>query len=277
MPNQETMTQAELNTESQDSSVTPNEQQTPEQTLDPRLEAIRNESEPDYSIPEKFKGKGLHDIARSYENLEKHVGKLGSEKARAEKELEEAKARAAQFERERQALYEQLQARSSVPHQEPQESDPFASFEQEVEKDPVEAIKGVGKKLIAEQEKTRRKIQMEISAKQAADYYQRQRKENPDFAALDQDMQQLAMQYSRFINPEVANTPETIDLLYSLAKAKNMNRYIDDAVKKAQTANDMVKAEKRNTYSESSTSTGQGRVNPDDLSLEELARLIGRK
>jgi hypothetical protein len=276
MPNQETMSQAV--SDSQESSDTPNQQQE-QSTLDPRLEAIRQEqeSEPDYSVPEKFKGKTLHDVSKSYTELEKHVGRLGSEKAHAEKALEEAKARAAQLEAERQALYTQLQSRSSVPEQRQQEPDLFESFEAEVEKDPVGAIKGVGKKLINETRDVRRQISQEMQAKQAADYYQRQRKENPEFAALEQDMQQLAMQYGRFIQPEVANSPETIDLLFSLAKSKNMNRYIDDAVKKAQAANDMVKAEKRSAYSESSTSTGQGRVNPDDLSLEELARLLGKK
>jgi hypothetical protein len=276
MPNQETMSQAV--SDSQESSGTPNQQQE-QSTLDPRLEAIRQEqeSEPDYSVPEKFKGKTLHDVSKSYTELEKHVGRLGSEKAHAEKALEEAKARAAQLEAERQALYAQLQSRSSVPEQRQQEPDLFESFEAEVERDPVNAIKGVGKKLINETRDVRRQISQEMQAKQAADYYQRQRKENPEFAALEQDMQQLAMQYGRFIQPEVANSPETIDLLFSLAKSKNMSRYIDDAVKKAQAANDMVKAEKRQAFSESSTSTGQGRVNPDDLSLEELARLLGKK
>lgn len=264
---------------SQEATSATNQQQ--ESNLDPRLEQVRQEQEaqPDYSIPEKFKGKSIHDVARSYENLEKLNGRFASEKAHTEKALEEAKARAAQLEQERQALYSQLQQRHQPVHEQQQsEPDPTQSFDQDFEKDPVSAVKGLGKNLIQQTRAAEARLAQQLQAQQANSYYERQKKENPDFAALDADMQQIARDFGGYLRPEVANSTQVIDLLYSLAKSRNMPRYIEDAVKKAQAANNMVNAEKRAAYSESSTGAGQqGRVNPEDMDIEELARLIGKK
>jgi hypothetical protein len=158
-----------------------------------------------------------------------------------------------------------------------QQPDPMSSFDSDFEKDPVEAMKALGKNTISEIQRTRQQLAQDLQAQQAAAHYQRQLRENPDFAQLDPDMRQLAREYGSYLRPEVANSPAVIDLLHQLARSKNMNRYIDAAVEKAKAANNMVNAEKRAAFSESSTSTGSGRVNPEDLSDEELERLLGRK
>lgn len=268
MPNQETIDQAIVTSQEEASTSTSNE------PLDPRLEEVARENDPYYGLPEKFRGKTPQEIAKSYMELEKQYGKIGSEKSHIEKEREEAKARAEQAERERQHLYQQLQ--NTVPRTPVQEVDPLVAYEEEVAKDPIEAIRSLGKKVIADTQKTRAQILAEVQAQQAANFYQRQRAENPDFAANEKDMQRLAQQYMGFLRPEVANTPETIALLYKLARAENMERYVDEAVKKRQSASESVKQEKRAAFSESSNSQGESKVAFDDLSLEEQERILGR-
>jgi hypothetical protein len=234
-----------------------------------------NSAEPIESIPAKFRGKSAQDIIRAYTELERHAGKLGSEKSHYEKELEAAKQRA----QEAEARYQQDAAR--FQHQAPiqqqqQEADPLSTFDEIFERDPREAVKNLAKTLVAETNKTREQIALEARANQAADYYGKQMRENPDFVAREKDMQRLAQRYAKKLRTEHINDPETIDLLYKLARAERMDSYIEDAVKKSRTAGDMVKQEKRAVFSESSTSSQDSSVPFEELSLDEMAKLLGR-
>ena len=92
----------------------------------------------------------------------------------------------------------------------------------------------------------------------------------------EKDMQLLAQKYGGYLRPEVANSKETIALLYDLARARNMPRYIKEAEDKAKKASETVREEKRKAFSESSGSSSAEGGSPkfEDLSLEEMRRRL---
>jgi hypothetical protein len=90
-------------------------------------------------------------------------------------------------------------------------------------------------------------------------------------------MRRLAQKYSPFLRPEVANTKETVELLYDLARAKNEQKFIQRALDTAKKSSELVREEKRKAFSESSNSQGDApSTSIDDLSAEELGRLLPR-
>lgn len=258
--------------------------QVPNDVATPEQQPVVNEADaggeapqPDEaSIPAKFRGKSAQDIAQAYVELERHAGKLGSEKSHYEKELETAKQRASEMEQRLQAEVQRFQQQQQSYREVPKEEDPLSSFDENFEKDPREAVKSLGKTLIEETRKTKERIALEARASQAADYYSRQMRENPDFVEREKDMQRLAQRYASRLRPEHINDPETIDLLYKLARAERMDSYIDSAVKKSKAAGDMVKQEKRGVFSESAGASQNDNVKFDDLTIEEMQRALGR-
>lgn len=243
-------------------------------TSAPDLGAAEQSQEADNSIPEKFRGKSAQEIARAYKEVERHAGKLSTEKAHAEKQAEELQQRL-------QAMEQQLQQISYQQQQQPPasatEPDPFASIEEEFEQDPRAAFKKLVNHVTAAPKQLESRIEMRNRAQAAVDYYQQQMKENPEFRELEPEMKRLAGQFSGVVRPEFINSKESMQLLFQLAKGSNIDRFTKAAAEKAIQANNLVKAEKRSAVSESSgASAGERSVPFEDLSLEEMAKALGR-
>lgn len=229
----------------------------------------------DYSsIPEKFRGKSVQEVAHAYKEVEKYAGRLSTEKAHAEKLAQETQARLQQMEAQLQALYSQQQQQAPATQTEP---DPFSSIEEEFEQDPRAAFKKLVEHVSSAPKQLESRLSAQARAQAAVDYYQQQMKENQEFRELEPEMKRLAGQFSGLVRPEFINSKESMQLLYQLAKGSNIERYSKAAAEKAIQANNLVKAEKRSAVSESSgASAGDRSVPFEELSLDEMAKALGR-
>jgi len=231
-----------------------------------------DESPQSDSIPEKFVGKSAIEIAKSYGELEKSFHKISSERA------EEKKNRDA-LESKLQAIEERLNARSvEAPRSQPlvEETDPLAEFDEEFENNPKEVIKKSLKKVSEVAKSEARRIAIQRQAEDAAAYYQQQKKENPDFAKLEPRMTSLAQEFGDLVSPEKANSPKAIKLLHLAARGAEVDSYVSEAVNRAKKEGATIRQEKKQAFSEG-TSTESGKTrNFNELSLEEMAKALGR-
>lgn len=229
-----------------------------------------DEGQPE-EIPQKFIGKSAQDIIKSYRELESQFGKISSEKAQIEKEREEIRQRQLALESELQRTTHQ----QPVPQQVQVDEDPLSNFDKVFESDPKEAVKETFKKV---QEKIQRAGQEAYYAAQRqaqAEYYNRMKKENPDFAELEPEMIAIAQKFGPHLHPSVLNSPEAIDLMYSIARGRNVQKYVQREVEKTKTASQLVREEKRNTFSETTNSAGDTARPFESLSLSEMKAMLG--
>lgn len=228
----------------------------------------------DDQIPEKFVGKSPLEIIRSYQNAEKTIGRLGSEKAQRERELEEERqkrlALEAQFAQQQQAA---AQAQYNPPAQ--QEQDPVQVLESTWHESPLEAVKRALQTKDQRDAFQRRQEHQQRMAAATAARWEELKRTNPEATELEPVMSQLAQQYRHLVAPEKLNSPEFVDLLYTQAKARNADKYIAAEVDKRLQKNNAIKQEKRSAFSESSNSQGASTRNVNDMSREELKALIG--
>lgn len=191
-------------------------------------------------LPEKFRGKSAAEIAKSALEAERRMHEIASERSFERKRAEEYEARVRQLE--------------SI-QQQPQ-TDPLEDFDKLWEQDPKEAVKKVHQKSREEQELKRRQEVLQMRAKDAVDYYQKTRTENPDFAQREADMAEHINRFGHLINPEFAQSKETLELLYLASRGSKVDEYSKAAVEKASKQQQLIKEEKRKAASETSLSKG---------------------
>lgn len=233
-------------------------------------EALKAESKMEEDVPEKFRGKSVQEIIKSYQGLEGKLGQLGSEKSHKEREAEELRMRLHLMEQHMLSLTPQRQVVR-------EDSDPLAGFEKQMEENPQDAMKRLADNQRRLSSNLDVKVEQRIRERDAVNFYERQKQENPDFAVLEPDMVRLSQQYAHIVRPEYLNSPETIQILHGLAKAKNMQRYVSEAVEKASKSQSAIKEEKRKAFSESAFSQGSQETSRpfSDLSLEEMRKELG--
>jgi len=237
---------------------------------EPTAEAAESKPEAD-ELPEKFKGKSAAEIARSYSELEKQFGKVSSQRSHSETEAAELRNRLALLE---QRVVQQSQQPSQ---QQQQDADPLASLEEEFALEPTKAFKKVVESLRGEIHQTREQIAMDTQSRETANHYAKLKAENPDFVALEPEMQKLAAELAPVLDRRFINTPQFIDRLYTLARGQNIERYTSEALTKAKTASDNIRNEKRSAHSESvQSSPAQAETPFEDLSIEQMAQRLGR-
>ncbi len=218
-------------------------------------------------LPEKFKGKSAAEIYQSYAELEKQLGKISSQRSHAEQEAESVKQRLAEIE-----------ARLQAPAQQAQATDPLESLDEELAIEPAKALRRVVDTVDQKVSSAIGRISAESQARETAAYVQRRAQENPDFAELLPEMQSIAKELIPKMGDRFTNTPETVDYLYTLARGKNVDRYVKAATEKAMKSGEGIKEEKRRAFSESgSTGASQdGNVSFEDLSLDQMAAKLPR-
>lgn len=212
------------------------------------------------NLPEKFKGKSVYDVAESYSSLESEFSRT---KAQV-KELEE-KARKAE-------MYEQLLAQQQAQTQQPiqtQQIDPNQEFNQLWEQDPALAVKsGMGR--------LEQKLQYAIQDLELKNAYDRASKTYPDFMELEPVMKQIAVELLPLVRSDQVGNPVTLDVLYNVARARTedarLRRAQENGAQRAQES----RRERNAAYMEGSTPVSSSQKNFEDLSLEEMARELGR-
>lgn len=202
---------------------------------DPQEETAEDESAPERE--EKILGKftSQEELVKSYQELERWAHQLSSEKTALERQQQETKQK---LEKPEPSIDEE--------------------FDKRWEEDPQAAVKFA---MQAERERERQRAEQESlqremasRAEEAQSFVQSQAKENSDFRELLPFMSEVLPKYEKIINPLYANSKETTEALYYLARGMNIERYEKAAVEKAKLKNEAIKAEKRKAKSESSHS-----------------------
>ena len=220
------------------------EQPTPEvQPTEGQVEQQVESSEPvviEDELPEKFRGKSAAEIAKSAQEAERRMHEIASERAFERKRAEEYEARLREMQSQQQLV----------------QSDPLEEIEKLWEADPKEAVKKVYQKAREGQDLTRRQLEQERRAQDAAEYYSKSRVENPDFAEREVDMQEQAKRFGHLLRGELATSKETIELLYLAARGARVDDYSKAAIEKATKKQTLIKEEKRKAASETAVSKG---------------------
>ena len=172
------------------------------------------------SIPEKFVGKSPLDIIKSYNEIERSFHKASSERAEEAKKREALEQRIRDLESRTTQPAPQFQA--SPASQEP-EQDPFSDYEKQFDVDPKEAIKSLFHKSKHQAKAEAQLARMQMEQQLAAEYYNQQKLENPEFAKLEPTMLELAKEYGDLVSPDKANSRKALKLLQLAAKGAKVN------------------------------------------------------
>ena len=203
-------------------------------------------------LPEKFRGKSVEDIVKSYENLESEH------------------TRSSQRSKDLEHLVGVYQEAFKKPVQQPQITEDQI-FQQEWEQDPKMAVYN-------QTQRVAQKMYQMNSQTATNLFYQNARNDSnnyPDFERLETKMMDLANRYSGLVNPQKIASPETIDLLYKLARAESMPETLSQA--KAQGERE-AKARHRETQAagfESPSPVSSSQVKPEDMTIEQLEKQLG--
>lgn len=244
-----------------------------EETTIPAEEALSEQSEQplksEEEVPEKFAGKPAHEVIRAYQELERKLGGLASEKAQERQRAEVLEARL----RDLEARSYQPQQHYSQPRQ---EEDPVALLDSpEWEQDPRAVIK---KSMQGITQRVRQEVQQQQAYRQyneMMEYYSKQKQENPDFARREAIMQQLATQLAGVVKPEALNSLPVLKALDLMSKGMDISYYEQQAIERAKKDGLSRREEKRNAYSESSGSPSASHgKRAKDMSVEELEALL---
>lgn len=248
------------------------EPQTPEISTQGQSDAVEEAN----VIPEKFVGKSPLEIIQAYRELEKDRGRLASELGSTRKERESLEEQYRSLERERIA-------QSQMPTQRPpkvvelqEEVDPLANFETLFDEDPKAAIKEALKGLnTSVSSKIKQQTLQQIQA-EGSEYYWKQKKDNPDYSRREPLMQQLASELQDIVKPEYLNSAKVLQALDLMSRGYDLDYYVRQAAERVQKDSLSVRSEKQRAQSESAVSKGNKAVSFQDLSLDEMRRVLGR-
>lgn len=224
-------------------------------------------------IPKKFVGKPPQEVLRAYNNLEREFHKVSSERADERKNREQLESKIREIEAKLNAVPTQV---PQQVRQDEEELDPLEDYDAQFEADPKGAIKSVIEKTTRKQKLEILKAQMEAEAREANAYYAEKKSKDQDFVKLEPKMQSLAREYADLVRPERINSTKALKLLHLAARGASVDDYVSEAVTRAKKESQSVREEKRQAFSESTGTKGDDRVDFKDLSVEEMAKLLGR-
>jgi len=233
-----------------------------------------SESLEEFEIPKKFVGQSFDEVVKAYSGVEKVNGKLSSELEQVRKEREQFEARLKELEARTTAIPTQ---QSYQPQAAPEaETDPLSDFDNSWDDDPREAVKRTLQREREQRAREAAKQQAEASAKTAAEYYQKQKTENPDYARREPVMQQILQKYATIFNPNMVNSREVLELLDMASRGSDIEHYMKEAVAKAKEQKQTDVDRKEAAFSESPVGDGEQSVNVDDIPLDQLEKMLSR-
>lgn len=224
----------------------PKEEPTPAPEEEQPVEAAPVQEE----LPEKWRGKSISDVVKSYSELERKLSEIGSE---------------------RKFYQDQLEAMRQQQTQQRPEQTPQFDFDRAFDEDPKEAIKRTYQSL---QEKLEQQTTQAALAQRQQAYAQelmRQRRENADFVKREPQMAQLLAQVQQFVKPEFHYSPEVLNALYYIARGTSVDEYVKEAVEQSAKQKQQTLDEKRRAQSESAYSRQE--ANSIDISDEAFEKL----
>jgi len=246
--------------------------QAPEISTQGQPEAVEEAN----SIPQKFVGKSPMEIIQAYRELERERGRLASELGSTRKERESLEEQYKTLERERISQMQMPTQRPPKVVQMEEEVDPVSVFESKFEEDPKEAIKQALKGLNNSVSSKLKQQSMQQIQAEGAEYYWKQKKENPDYSRREPLMQQLASELQDVVRPEFLNSAKVLRALDLMSRGMDVDYYSKQAVERVQKDGLSVRSEKQRAQSESAVSQGDTSVAFDKLSLDEMRRALGR-
>ena len=204
-------------------------------------------------VPEKFRGKPVEEIVKSYEESERRM----KEATQRSKELEH-----------QVGLYQEAFRNPQAFRPQVTEDELFA---REWEQDPKAAVYNQAQRLA--QKMTAMNGQTATNL-----FYQNARNDQnnyPEFNKLEPKMMELANRYAGLVNPQKLASPETIDLLYKLARADSIGETVNEARMQGERQEKERNRETRNAAFESPTPVSSSNISDEDKTLEQLEKEIG--
>lgn len=241
----------------------PQEEQ-PAQELVQETTVTETPVEDKFEVPEKFRGKGLEDVIKSYTNAESELGRLRSKVSDLEKKATKADQLEQQINQYNAYLQQQAVHTTQVPNED-------EIFMKEWEQDPARAVLFRAK--LAEN-----KTQDFLQQYATQVHYEKAKSDPvnyPDFVNLEPTMVRIAQQRAHLVRPDRLNSPETIDMLYKLARAEHVNDQLTQARSLGAREAEDLRRQKSKAFSEASSPAGSGSVPFEDLSLSEMRKMIG--
>jgi hypothetical protein len=221
------------------------------------------------TIPEKFRGKSAQEIARSYAELESLYGRVSSERAQAQREAEELRAR----------LRAYASAQEQVPKEDPHGQAANLALHELVEKrwhdDPLDAVKTGFQELEARVRRENAMRQRAAAEADTSEYIASLMRENQDFADLAQKGV-LREVTARFANlpDEYKLSRQFVDTVYKIAQAERIEARVKAEVEKQKKLAGVVTQEKRQAGGLAPAHYSDDTRSFAELSLEEMrARL----
>jgi hypothetical protein len=274
------MSQEEINEQTSEevegqTPETPDEASLAETGPSEEEQALLGEPE-DTQIPKKFVGKSFDEILSSYQELEQYKGKLSSELGAERKRAEELEERLKALENASSQPSPEFQtyAQPTAPQPQQQPVDPFSNWDEQFESDPAMATKAAIQQSQDALRESQRMQQIQQQVTQAQNYFHQQKEKNPDYARREPLQRQLAEQFLHIIHPDFQYSVAALKLLDLASKGADVGYYEKTAADKALAEKVSVKEEKRQAYAESSYSEGEDSVNFEELSMEEMRKLL---
>lgn len=218
---------------------------------DPTLQQPQAPFQGEPTMPEKFKGKPLEDIVKSYENLE----------------AEHTKARMALREKEQQVgIYEQALRTQSQPQVQREPEDQL--FMREWEQDPAKATYNQSKRDLQKAAALNNQTASTL-------FYNSIRSDErnyPDFNELEPRMMEIARQSADLIKPDMLNSPRVIELLYKQAKSEKFGNDVSKARLQGQMEAESRRKEIKAAQFENPTPVSASNLSSEDKTIEQLEK-----
>lgn len=213
--------------------------------------AAPSQGEP--TLPEKFKGKPLEDIVKSYENLE----------------AEHTRARMALREKEQQVgIYEQALRSTQSQQQQPQRESEDQIFMREWEQDPARATYNQSQRSLQKAAA----LNNQTASSLFYNTVKNDDKNYPDFNELEPRMMEIARENADIIKPDMLNSPRVINLLYKQAKSENINDNVSKARIQGQIEAESRRKEIKAAQFENPTPISASNISSQDKTIEQLEK-----
>lgn len=240
---------------------------TSQTVADPQGQSVQQEAVTEQAvgtqIPEKWVGKKFEDVVAAYSEVEKEKGRLADEVGSHRKKVEELEQR----------LQQALSQPSPQPVATQKEKTPEELYEEEWQVDPKQAALNYTKR-------TQEVAEQKNLAMQTVQYYQAaksgQLKGWEDFNELEPTMTNIAQRYAGLVNPKYLNSPQMLEVLYLMARGSTLDARLEKERAKVASNQDVIAKKKAAAFSESPSTSTQGTVDMNSLSLEELSKILPR-
>ena len=216
------------------------------------------------ALPEKFRGPGgIEQMAKSYQEAERELRHAQEEKAQLTKEADRARLL------EQQLYAVQMQQRQPVHEQAVVNEEEL--FRREWQEDPAAAVYNQSKR----SESRATSMTQDYATSMFYEQAKKDEKNYKNFSQYEPTMVAIAQKFSHLVSPASLKNPAVIPILYYAARGMHADNEVEKAKSEAFTSSSALKSEKKAAFAESSSPAGGSIRSSEDMSLEEIERLVG--